>query len=156
MLRDLARERQEQKRLLSALMPTFAALPACPHYVGLVGQTGHPLDALQSSVLTAAKSGPVDVNADQPTKCVHRTADHLVEDLPRRLAVRLVWHHCEEPAPSGFETLSRRPIMSALFAKTARVIAVAFGGWLGYVLGFFISYYSVDRGDVGSAAALTL
>jgi len=46
--------------------------------------------------------------------------------------------------------------MSALFAKTARVIAVAFGGWLGYVLGFFISYYSVDRGDVGSAAALTL
>ena len=46
--------------------------------------------------------------------------------------------------------------MLAPFVKTAKVSAVALGGWLGYVVGWLISYYSVDRGDVGSASALIL
>ncbi|HUI95018.1 MAG TPA: hypothetical protein VLX44_04630 [Xanthobacteraceae bacterium] len=46
--------------------------------------------------------------------------------------------------------------MSALLAKTARVIAVAIGGYLGLLLGIAIAYYSVDHGDVGSAAAILL
>jgi len=40
--------------------------------------------------------------------------------------------------------------MRALLLKTAKVVAVFFGVWLGYVAGFLISFYGGDR-DVGSA-----
>ena len=43
--------------------------------------------------------------------------------------------------------------MRLLMLWTAKVVALVFGAWLGYVAGFLIAYYSVDYGDVGSAAA---
>jgi len=46
--------------------------------------------------------------------------------------------------------------MRVLLLRTAKVIAVAFGMWLGYVMAFIISYYTGDHGDVGSAFALIL
>jgi hypothetical protein len=41
--------------------------------------------------------------------------------------------------------------MRVLLLRIAKVIAVAFGVWLGYAVGFVISYYTGDHGDVGSA-----
>jgi len=46
--------------------------------------------------------------------------------------------------------------MRVLLIRTAKVIAVAFGVWLGYIVGFIISYYTGDHGDVGSAFDLIL
>lgn len=37
-----------------------------------------------------------------------------------------------------------------------RVIAAALGAYLGFLLGFAIAFYSVDHGDVGSAATTLL
>ena len=48
------------------------------------------------------------------------------------------------------------PLMRVLLLRTAKVIAVAFGGCLGYMGGFIISYYTGDHGDVGSAFDLIL
>jgi hypothetical protein len=46
--------------------------------------------------------------------------------------------------------------MRVLVLRTAKVIAVAIGAWLGYVVGFIISYCTGDHGDVGSAFDLIL
>jgi hypothetical protein len=43
------------------------------------------------------------------------------------------------------------PLMRDLFLTTAKVVAIVFGAWLGYALGFVISYYTGDHGDVESA-----
>jgi len=45
--------------------------------------------------------------------------------------------------------------MRALLLKTAKVVAVFFGVWLGYVAGFLISFYGGDR-DVGSVLGLVV
>ena len=49
----------------------------------------------------------------------------------------------------------RAPLMRALLLKTAKVVAVVFGVWLGYVAGFLISFYGGDR-DVGSVLGLVV
>jgi ABC-type dipeptide/oligopeptide/nickel transport system permease subunit len=46
--------------------------------------------------------------------------------------------------------------MRVLLLRTAKVVAVVFGMWLGYLLGFVVSYYTGDHGDVGSAFDLIL
>lgn len=46
--------------------------------------------------------------------------------------------------------------MRVLLLRAANVVAVAFGMWLGYALGFIVSYYTGDHGDVGSAFDLIL
>ena len=43
--------------------------------------------------------------------------------------------------------------MLVLLSWAAKVVAAVFGAWLGYLAGMMVSYYAVDRGDVGSAAA---
>jgi len=45
--------------------------------------------------------------------------------------------------------------MRVLLLRTAKVVAVVFGVWLGYVAGFLISYYGGDR-DVGSALGVVV
>jgi uncharacterized BrkB/YihY/UPF0761 family membrane protein len=46
--------------------------------------------------------------------------------------------------------------MRDLLLTTAKVVAVVLGMWLGYALGFIVSYYTGDYGDVGSALNLIL
>lgn len=46
--------------------------------------------------------------------------------------------------------------MRFFLSLAVKVVAVIFGVWLGYVAGVAISYYSVDYGDVGSAAAMII
>ena len=45
--------------------------------------------------------------------------------------------------------------MRVLLLWTTKVVAMAFGVWLGYVAGFLISFYGGDR-DVGSALGLVV
>ena len=46
--------------------------------------------------------------------------------------------------------------MRVLFLRAAKVVAVVFGLWLGYVFGFIVTYYAYDHGDVSSAANLVV
>jgi len=41
--------------------------------------------------------------------------------------------------------------MQVLLLRVARIVAVGIGAWVGYVAGFAVSYYTGDRGDVGTA-----